>query len=58
LARNQTIDATDLDLLTVTDSPDEAIEALKAGVAVWRGRPRRPHKHKVLGEKGWNGGNR
>jgi hypothetical protein len=55
LVRNQTIDPGDLDLLTVTDSPDEAVAALKTGVAVWRGRPRRPHRRKVLGEKGWNG---
>lgn len=55
LVRNHTIDPTDLDLLTVTDSPEEALEALKAGVRVWRGRPRRPHRRKVLGEKGWNG---
>jgi uncharacterized protein (TIGR00730 family) len=51
LGRNGTVSAADLELLTVTDSPDEAVEAVKQGLAVYQGRPvRRPRRRKILRE--------
>jgi predicted Rossmann-fold nucleotide-binding protein len=52
MVRNRTIDPMDLNLLTVTDSPDEAMEAIRGGLGVYRGFPTRtPHRLKVLREK-------
>lgn len=51
LLRNHTIDAEDLRLLTVTDSPEEAVAALRQGVKVWRGRPPAKRPKKLLGER-------
>ena len=50
LVRNKTIDPIDVDLLTVTDSPDEAFAAIRRGVAA-RLEERRPKRSKFLREK-------
>lgn len=52
LVRNGTVDAHDLDLLTVTDSAEEAVAAATRGLEVYLGRPvHRPHRKKLLREK-------
>lgn len=54
LVRNRTINLEDTRLLTVTDSPDEAIAAIQEGVSrhgvLWP--KRRPKRRKILREKG------
>ena len=50
MVRNRTIEGVDLDLLTVTDSPDEAIAAIRRGLEV-RGPRRRPKRFRVLRER-------
>ena len=54
LVRHQTISPEDLGQLTITDSPEEALAALRTGVAVWQDRPVQPRRSRVLGEKGWD----
>jgi uncharacterized protein (TIGR00730 family) len=52
MVRNRTIEPLDLDLLTITDSPDEAMEAIRTGLGVYRGFPTKtPRRLKVLREK-------
>ncbi len=52
LAAQGTIDAKDLNLLTVTDSPDEAQDALRRGMAVQEAEARtRPKRQAWLGER-------
>jgi hypothetical protein len=51
LVQRGTIDAHDVDLLTITDSPDEAQEALRAGMSTYEAAQRRAFKRKKwLGE--------
>lgn len=54
LVRHQTISPEDLAQLTITDSPEEALAALRTGVEVWQERPVQPRRSRVLGEKGWD----
>ena len=52
MVRNRTIDPMDLNLLTVTDSPEEAMEAIRVGLSVYREAPtRKLRRLKVLREK-------
>lgn len=47
-----TLSQGDLDLITLTDSPDEALEHIKRGVNVFEAdRMKRPKRHRWLGEK-------
>jgi uncharacterized protein (TIGR00730 family) len=50
LVRNRTIDSADLSLLTVTDSPEEAIADIEAGFEA-RALVPRPRRSKILGER-------
>ncbi|NUQ68269.1 MAG: TIGR00730 family Rossman fold protein [Phycisphaerales bacterium] len=52
LAANGTIDATDIDLMTLTDSPDEAEAKIRHGLAIHAEELRRvPKQSRILGEK-------
>ncbi len=51
LVRHRTIQPGDLDLLTVTDSPDEAMAAIRGGIGMYRRfPPKAPKRRKLLRE--------
>jgi hypothetical protein len=51
LVRNRTIDPADVGLLTVTDSPDEALDAIQRAWEGYQGKPvKRPHARRLLRE--------